>query len=257
MSRPIYRLLLVATAAAAGVAALLGGPSHADTLAVNIQDRAGEFFPNSITVHAGDTVKWVNHGLQPHTVTADSGLFDSGPIASQKAYAVAFPNVGTFPYHCTIHASTGTVVVVAAQTSATTAAPPPPPPASGNHTARPSTGSPTSVPTATPAPTPAPGPDTVDLTTSATYPSITPRLIPPRVAPPALATSARHGLPGPVRLLLLLVAALAVAGLAWETLRGRVLVPALPDGTRPSPRPPWRAAAFGVDVPPWDERDLL
>ncbi|MDQ1402602.1 MAG: hypothetical protein QOG03_918 [Actinomycetota bacterium] len=259
--RLAYRILLLTVALTSGVVALVDRPSLAATPTVNIQDRKGEYFPSSVTIHAGDSVKWVNHGLQPHTVTADSGVFDSGPIQSQKPYGpLQFPSVGTFPYHCTIpnHSASGTIVVVAAESSPTTAATNPPPPPSGGGGTRPIGGS-----TGTTAPPTTPGPTTVETvapgvgTTGPTYPSgyTGPRLNPPRFAAPPLAAK-HHGLPGFLRLLLTTAALLALVGLAWEMLRGRVAVPAFPVRAAPPPRSPWRSAAFGVDVPPWDDRDL-
>lgn len=69
------------------------------------------FNPSAITVKAGTTVTWSNHG-RTHTVTADGGSFDSGRIASGATYAMAFKKAGTLAYHCSIHPSmVGQVVV--------------------------------------------------------------------------------------------------------------------------------------------------
>jgi plastocyanin len=70
------------------------------------------FSPANLTVTAGTTVTWTNNDAMTHTVTSDGGIFDSGNIGSGKTYSRAFATVGTFPYHCTIHAGmTGTITV--------------------------------------------------------------------------------------------------------------------------------------------------
>jgi plastocyanin len=81
-----------------------------DEGAVQIADFA--FAPGSITVAAGSTVTWTNGDSAGHTVTADDGAFDSGTIANGATFTQAFPDAGSFAYHCTIHpAMTATVVV--------------------------------------------------------------------------------------------------------------------------------------------------
>jgi plastocyanin len=68
--------------------------------------------PASMTIEAGDTVTWTNDDGVTHTVTADNGEFDSGDLAPGKTFSFTFATAGTYPYHCSIHASMhGTVVV--------------------------------------------------------------------------------------------------------------------------------------------------
>jgi plastocyanin len=72
------------------------------------------FDPGTVTVSAGDTVKWTNDGSVPegHDVTGD-GL-DSGTMHSGDSYSHTFNSSGTFSYICTIHPSMkGTVKVLA------------------------------------------------------------------------------------------------------------------------------------------------
>ena len=61
------------------------------------------FDPSSITVTAGTTVTWTNKDAIGHTVTSDSGLFDSGTIGLNGTYSYTFATVGAFKYHCKIH----------------------------------------------------------------------------------------------------------------------------------------------------------
>ena len=78
--------------------------------AVFIQGMA--FTPSTITVTTGTTVTWTNKDGVSHSVTSDTGAFDSGAIASNGTYSHLFSTAGTFPYHCMVHPSmTATVVV--------------------------------------------------------------------------------------------------------------------------------------------------
>ena len=76
------------------------------------------FFPEGITVRAGQTVRWIHCGpeLDEHTVTSDgsSGPLDSGYFGKGQEFSFTFPAAGSYPYHCIPHASfmTGTVTVV-------------------------------------------------------------------------------------------------------------------------------------------------
>ncbi len=70
------------------------------------------FNPSAITVTAGTTITWTNKDGFAHTVTSNTGLFDSGTINSNGTYSHLFATAGTFPYHCTIHPSMTASVVV-------------------------------------------------------------------------------------------------------------------------------------------------
>jgi plastocyanin len=69
-----------------------------DEVVVSIQD--GYFDPAHIVVAPGTTVRWVNEGDLPHHVTADNGLFDSGPLYPGDSFRVTFEGQGTVTYHC-------------------------------------------------------------------------------------------------------------------------------------------------------------
>ena len=87
------------------------------SVAVSIENMS--FVPATITVAAGTTITWTNNDSMPHTVTSDTGLFDSGTISGSGAYGAGgsysytFITAGTFPYHCTTHPMmTATVIVI-------------------------------------------------------------------------------------------------------------------------------------------------
>ncbi len=107
-------------------------------VSVNIMNFS--FQPTPLIIPIGTTVVWTNQDSVPHTVTSDTGVWDSGigtPLQKGASFKFTFNQVGTFPYHCMIHPNMhGMIVVTAgsapAATSAPTTAPPPaiaPPPA--------------------------------------------------------------------------------------------------------------------------------
>ena len=85
----------------------------------------GNFDPDIIKIQKGDTVKWTVFDRGSHTVTSDSGLFDSGSIQKNDKINPCYPNCkpfiytfntgGAYNYHCKIHNwMQGSVIVEAA-----------------------------------------------------------------------------------------------------------------------------------------------
>jgi plastocyanin len=71
------------------------------TASVNISNFA--FDPNDISVTKGQTVTFTNNDSTTHTVTSDTGVFNSGNLAPGKTFSYTFNDTGTFSYHCSIH----------------------------------------------------------------------------------------------------------------------------------------------------------
>jgi plastocyanin len=68
------------------------------------------FAPPTITVAAGSVVTWTNDDPGPHTVVADDGSFDSGPLEGGATFEATIDR--TTPYHCGYHPEmTGTIDV--------------------------------------------------------------------------------------------------------------------------------------------------
>jgi plastocyanin len=61
------------------------------------------FRPTQLEVTTGTTVVWTNGGQVLHTVTAEDGSFDSGPIEPGSRGAIMFSRPGTYRFHCTPH----------------------------------------------------------------------------------------------------------------------------------------------------------
>jgi plastocyanin len=129
-------LFLLATAVA--IAASIGGMASASSRlasGVKTQPASGDcpaamvrvdimgtwqFVPDPIDIVAGTTVCWTNQDGWTHTVTSDTGAFDSGVIGLTQKYCFTFDEPGSYAYHDELHPLTGTVNVEPG---------PPPPPA--------------------------------------------------------------------------------------------------------------------------------
>jgi plastocyanin len=107
------RLLLsaVATLALGGVAlAQTSAPSTAPAPIVHIKNLA--YTPDTLTVAAGQTVRFIQDDETPHTVTATDKSFDSAGLTQGANWTYTFAKAGTYTYVCTYHSSMkGTIVV--------------------------------------------------------------------------------------------------------------------------------------------------
>jgi len=61
--------------------------------------------PSQLDVVPGQTVSWSNVSQRTHTVTSDTGLFDSGHLGPGGRFEFIFNRPGIYRYHCTIHSS--------------------------------------------------------------------------------------------------------------------------------------------------------
>jgi plastocyanin len=103
--------------------ACMGGPATTPTPETGVQPTSvsGEtkieivnfaFDPATVTVPVGTTVKWTNEDSATHTITSDSGDWDSGKLMNGQSFSHTFTQSGSFSYHCSIHASMkGTIEV--------------------------------------------------------------------------------------------------------------------------------------------------
>ncbi len=61
------------------------------------------FYPTTLTLKVGTTIKWANKDEASHTVTAKDGSFDSGVLKPGASFSFTFNNAGTFEYRCNLH----------------------------------------------------------------------------------------------------------------------------------------------------------
>ena len=117
------------TLAAFGLAAVVLAAPLASAPSARAADHSigiadGAFGPSALTVSVGDTVTWTNNDDRPHTVTAESGAFDSGNLDTGASFSFTFTEPGTYTYRCDYHSDMqATVVVEAAPAPAAQAAP--------------------------------------------------------------------------------------------------------------------------------------
>jgi len=70
------------------------------------------FGPARLVVSPGTRIVWTNQDSDPHTVTADKGLWASDALDTDGQFARVFKTAGAFPYHCQIHPYMhGTIIV--------------------------------------------------------------------------------------------------------------------------------------------------
>lgn len=102
-------------------------PAFAQGKTVEIAMKQGaksRFDPDTVTIAAGDTVKWTNTGFVTHSVTFDPSMaakagdvvlpagvmpFDSGNIEEDGTFSHTFTVKGTYHYICKLHEAMGMV----------------------------------------------------------------------------------------------------------------------------------------------------
>ena len=62
---------------------------------------------SELTVSVGTTVVWTNKDNVMHTVTSDTGLFDSGSLRNGDTFSFTFDQAGTYLYYCRPHGGPG------------------------------------------------------------------------------------------------------------------------------------------------------
>lgn len=73
---------------------------------------SGFKFAETVTISAGQSVRWVNADPVDHTITFESAAMSSALIKQGTAYTYTFDRPGTYTYHCTPHPfMKGTIVV--------------------------------------------------------------------------------------------------------------------------------------------------
>lgn len=89
-------------ASACGLLLILAEPvsGKGEVLRISIQDLA--FLPDTVTVHAGDVIEWVNADVIDHTATEGNELFDV-VLEPGQSRQVEMKSPGTITYICRYH----------------------------------------------------------------------------------------------------------------------------------------------------------
>ena len=103
MTRFPFKVAIIATLVALlcifGSAAWPAGPKTHEVLIEGLK-----FSPATLTIHRGESVRFKNADLVPHTATEKtSKLFDSGLMASGAEWKFVPTQEGTLRYICTYH----------------------------------------------------------------------------------------------------------------------------------------------------------
>ena len=80
--------------------------------AAKAEMRTMTFLPKRLEIAPGTTVTWTNNDQLVHTITADDGSWDSGPIEPGTTWSRTFTQPGEFVMHCTPHPFMKAIVVV-------------------------------------------------------------------------------------------------------------------------------------------------
>jgi plastocyanin len=83
---------------------------------LSIRMKGSVFTPNNTTITSGTKVTWTNDDVTNHTVSADNGSYNSGPITPGKTYTLTFTTPGEYTYYCSYHGGPksgmyGTIIV--------------------------------------------------------------------------------------------------------------------------------------------------
>ena len=107
------RTLLLALVAAIGVGGVALAQSPAPSPSpVTVHIRNFAYVPETVTIAAGDSVRFVQDDETAHTVTASDASFDSGNLAQHAVWTHAFAKAGTYAYICAYHPYMKGMIVV-------------------------------------------------------------------------------------------------------------------------------------------------
>jgi plastocyanin len=71
-----------------------------------------QFDPQTLHVHRGDRIDWVNDDPFPHTASATAGAFNSKDIAANASWSYVAAKPGEYAYACTYHPTMKGKVIV-------------------------------------------------------------------------------------------------------------------------------------------------
>lgn len=68
-----------------------------------VEIRNFAFQPSQINLQRGSVLTWINRDQIPHSVTSDTGLWDSGMLQTGQSFSKSFDSPGDYTYHCSPH----------------------------------------------------------------------------------------------------------------------------------------------------------
>ena len=122
LSYAMSRFLGICLAAVLSLAGLLGWGSAATAATVEVQMGTDSgllaFEPSTVTISAGDTVKFVNNKLGPHNAVVeghDELSHTDLAFAPGESWEQTFSEPGTYTYYCEPHRGAGMVGTITVQ----------------------------------------------------------------------------------------------------------------------------------------------
>ena len=108
------RRVMVGAVASAAALAFTHAPARAAGPVVHdVRIKAFTFMPEMLHVSVGDTIRWTNEDLAPHTATADQFGWDTGEIVTGASAEILVTNGMETTYFCAFHPHMkGTVVIM-------------------------------------------------------------------------------------------------------------------------------------------------
>ena len=97
------RAVSIALVIAGALAGVMGCGGKHDPVLHTITIARIAYQPASLTIASGDTVRWVNHDIVPHTATAKDGHWDSPPLQPGARWDTVIVTRGREPYGCRFH----------------------------------------------------------------------------------------------------------------------------------------------------------
>jgi amicyanin len=95
-----------------GMPSSAAAPASAPVAADSVTIHNFAYGPQVVAVKVGTTVHWTNSDTEAHTVTSNTGAFDSPVLQPGASYSFTFTKPGTYSYYCTIHPFMTAKVVV-------------------------------------------------------------------------------------------------------------------------------------------------
>jgi plastocyanin len=95
------------------VAALVAGPEALAATTKTVQIKRDAFAPATISIVAGDTIRWRNVDTRNHQVVSATGAFASPVLGPNRSYSFTFQVAGTYRYRDALNPSVTGIVRVA------------------------------------------------------------------------------------------------------------------------------------------------
>ena len=103
-SRIARRSVLLGVAASAVTLNFPSKRGHtAELVTHEVKIRSFEFEPKKIIVKVGDTIRWTNEDIAPHTATADEVSWDTGEIGNGDSRMIEVTEGMELAYFCAFH----------------------------------------------------------------------------------------------------------------------------------------------------------